>query len=282
VNRGKKIYLCAINNVLSGSCSEDCRFCSQSARYRADIDRYGFKSLDTVLHEASIAISNGAVGYCLVTAGRSLDDRKCEYLSRTAKELKKRFPSLWLIGCNGTADEESLRHLAESGIDSYNHNLESSEGYYPQICTTHSWSERYSTCEAVKRAGLMLCCGGIFGMGESRKDREELIEAIASLRPEAVPVNFFIPNPSLPIGERNIDSDEALRMIESVSRKVSPSILMVAGGRESLLSGREEEMYRAGCNSIVIGDYLTTRGEKAERDRAAIANLGYEIADSCS
>jgi len=278
----KEIFLCAINNVLSGSCREDCRFCTQSVRYGADIDRYSFKEPEQVLAEAAEARKTGALGYCLVTAGKGLDAKKTEYIASTAQLIKKKIPELKLIACNGTADREQLRYLKAHGIESYNHNLETSQRYYPEICSTHSWEERYATCEAVKEAGLSLCCGGIFGMGELDEDRESLLRSIASLKPDSVPLNFYLPNPALPIPERTIDRSGALEVIRKAAVLMpNLSILMVAGGREQLFGGAERTLFEAGANAIVIGNYLTTPGEAPDRDRQRIEAMGYSIAAQC-
>ena len=280
--KAKEIFLCAINNVLSGSCNEDCKFCTQSVRYRAEIERYSFKDPDQVVTEAKEARANGALGYCLVTAGKGLDDRRTDYVARLAARIRKEIPELRLIACNGTASREQLRYLKEHGIESYNHNLETSRRYYPEICTTHSWEERYATCEAVKAEGLSLCCGGIFGMGEELEDRESLLESIASLDPESVPLNFYIPNPALPIPERTIDRAGAVKVIRRAHERMSGlQILMVAGGREQLFGGHEGELFDAGVNAIVIGNYLTTKGEAPDRDRRRLEELGYRVATQC-
>ena len=279
----KSIYLCAINNIESGSCNEDCKFCTQSIRHRANIDRYSKKSIEQVVKEAKEAISAGAIGYCLVSAGKGLSDSMTEYVAKMAYTLKKHFPSLHIIACNGTATIEQLRHLKSSGVSSYNHNLETSREFYGKICTTHSWEERYATCQAVKSANLSLCSGGIFGMGESQSDRDSLIDSILSLSPEAVPINFFIPNPSLPIKKSDIDVKEALGIIKKIRGALSSdrAIVMVAGGREMLFSGIENEMFEAGANSIVIGNYLTTAGNEPQKDLTMLKNLGYSIAEVC-
>ena len=185
----KQIFLCAINNILSGTCKEDCKFCTQSVRYHADIERYNYKKIDQIVSEAKVAKSHGALGYCLVTAGKGLDDKKVDFVARAAEAIKSEVEGLNLIACNGTANIEQLRYLKEHGIDSYNHNLETSQRYYADICQTHTWSERYETCENVKSVGLALCCGGIFGMGERTEDRESLLQSIASLNPESTPLN---------------------------------------------------------------------------------------------
>ena len=278
----REIFLCAINNILSGTCLEDCKFCTQSVRYHADIERYNYKSIETIVDEAKQAKVNGALGYCLVTAGKGLDDKKVEFVARAAKAIKDKVENLNLIACNGTASKEQLRYLKEHGIDSYNHNLESSERYYSTICTTHTWEERYETCQNVKEVGLQLCTGGIFGMGEEQEDRDELLKAIVSLNPDSTPLNFYHPNRALPIKTRNVSREEALVIIKKARKLLGEEkLLMVAGGRELLFDGYEELMFEAGANSIVIGNYLTTPGDSPQKDRAMLERLGYTVATAC-
>lgn len=278
----KQIFLCAINNILSGTCQEDCKFCTQSVRYHANIERYNYKSIEQIVSEAILAKANGALGYCLVTAGKGLDDKKVDFVARAAQAIKAKVEGLNLIACNGTANKEQLIYLKEHGLDSYNHNLETSERYYAEICQTHAWSERYETCENVKSVGLALCSGGIFGMGEEKEDRDALLKAIASLSPESTPLNFYHPNPALPIKTRNIEFTEALEIIAQARKLLGENkLLMVAGGRELLFTQKEEAMFEAGANAIVIGDYLTTEGLAPNKDKDMLASLGYEVATSC-
>lgn len=278
----KQIFLCAINNILSGTCKEDCKFCTQSVRYHADIERYNYKKIDQIVSEAKLAKEYGALGYCLVTAGKGLDDKKVDFVARAAQAIKAEVDGINLIACNGTANKEQLTHLKEHGIDSYNHNLETSERYYADICQTHAWSERYTTCENVKSVGLALCSGGIFGMGETQEDRDDLLNAIASLQPESTPLNFYHPNPALPIKTRNIELAEALAIINKARALLGEDkLLMVAGGRELLFNGQENKMFEAGANAMVIGDYLTTAGLEPKKDQTMLEKLGYEVATSC-
>jgi len=278
----KQIFLCAINNILSGTCAEDCKFCTQSVRYHADIERYNYKDILQIVDEAKQAKSHGALGYCLVTAGKGLDDKKVDFVARAAIAIKKEVEGLNLIACNGTANKEQLTYLKEHGIDSYNHNLETSERYYANICQTHTWGERYETCENVKSVGLALCSGGIFGMGETVEDRDALLHSLASLSPESTPLNFYHPNPALPIKTRNIELTEAIEIIKKARILLGEDkLLMVAGGRELLFNGQENLMFEAGTNAIVIGNYLTTEGISTSSDKKMLNTLGYEVASSC-
>jgi len=276
-----KVFLCAISNISSGICKEDCKFCTQSVRYKAKIPRYKFKEISQIVQEAKRAKEVKAVGFCLVTAGKGLDEELLEFVTQAAKAVKKEVPQLSLIGCNGTATFEQLKELKKAGIEHYNHNLESAKSFYPNICTTHTWEERYQTCLNVKEAGLNLCTGGIFGLGESLEQEEELIQQIASLNPQSVPINFYHPNPSLPLPQKVISPSEALEIIRKVRKKLPQALIMVAGGRELVFKKEWPKIFEAGANSIVIGDYLTTKGEKPSLDLETLEKLGFEIASNC-
>lgn len=276
-----KIFLCAISNINSGTCNEDCKFCSQSVRYKADIERYIQKPIPDIVEEAKAAEAAGALGFCLVTAHKGLDDKTLQFVCETARAVGEAVPRLRLIACNGTATLEQLLTLKAAGIKAYNHNLETSRAFYPQICTTHGWEERYETCENVNKAGLKLITGGIFGLGESREDRISMLEALARLNPTSVPINFYHHNPALPLKPNPLSVDEALELI-TLARTMIPDAerIMVAGGRETMFGERQHEIFAAGANSIVIGNYLTTKGRDRNADLEMIRSLHLEIADS--
>ena len=276
-----KVYLCAISNISSGVCAEDCAFCTQSTKYKADIPRYKYKPIDAIVQEAKKAKDARAIGFCLVTAGKGIDEKILDFVCEAARAVKKEVPGISLIGCNGTASVEQLRELKRAGIDNYNHNLESAKSFYPNICTTHTWEERYQTCLNAKEAGLHLCTGGIFGMGESEDQEDELIEQIASLAPMSVPINFYHPNPVLPLPQRIVQPQKALAIIEKMRARLPEAMIMVAGGRELVFGESWPQILEAGANAIVIGDYLTTKGERPDKDLATLERLGYEIATSC-
>jgi len=186
-----------------------------------------------------------------------------------------------LIACNGIATVDQLKILKDAGINSYNHNLESSETFYNKICTTHSWESRYQTCLNVKEVGLSLCSGGIFGLGESKEERTAFIQSVKSLSPDTMPLNFYIQNPSLPLKAAPLSEKEALEIITEVRAALPNTRLMVAGGREITFTSKECDIFAAGADAIVIGDYLTTKGELPASDREMIERLGYEIATTC-
>ncbi|ATB70893.1 biotin synthase [Sulfurospirillum diekertiae] len=277
----KSIFLCAISNISSGSCAEDCGFCTQSARHHVDIARYKYKPVEQIVFEAKNAVNNGAIGFCLVTSGLGLDDKKLAFVCEAARAVKAELPDLNLIACNGIATVEQLKMLKDAGINSYNHNLESYETFYTKICTTHSWESRYQTCMNVKEVGLSLCSGGIFGLGESHEERTAFIQSVKSLSPDTMPLNFYIQNPALPLKAAPLSEKEALEIITEVRTALPNTRLMVAGGRETTFKSKECDIFAAGADAIVIGDYLTTKGELPASDREMIERLGYEIATTC-
>lgn len=276
-----KIFLCSICNINSGTCNEDCKFCTQSVRYKADIQRYKQKSIDNIVKEAKIAQESGALGFCLVTSDKGLDEKTLEFVCGIAKVLTKEAPKLRLIACNGTATLEQLLTLKEAGIKAYNHNLETSKEFYPNICTTHSWDERYETCKNVKEAGLALLCGGIFGLGESQADRVSMLESINELKPISVPINFYHHNEALELNPNPLSIDEAFKLIK-LARDIAGDAqrIMVAGGRELMFGQRQGEIFNHGANSIVIGNYLTTSGRDINQDLEMLRELNLEIAKS--
>ena len=275
----KKIFLCAISNINSGTCNEDCKFCSQSVKYKADIERYIQKPIEKIVEEAKAAQASGALGFCLVTAHKGIDDKVLKFVCDTARVLTKEVPKLRLIACNGTASLEQLLALKEAGIKAYNHNLETSRDFYKEVCTTHGWDERYETCQNVNKAGLKLITGGIFGMGETQEDRISMLESIKSLNPTSVPLNFYHHNPALPLKPNPLTTDEALELIRLAREIVSGAErIMVAGGRELMFGERQNEIFEAGANAIVIGNYLTTQGRDRQSDLEMIKALGFDVA----
>ena len=274
----KEIFLCAICNIESGTCNEDCKFCTQSVKYKADIQRYKKKAIEQIVEEAKRARANNANGFCLVTAGKGLNDKRLAFVCEAARAVKKENLGLILIACNGTASVEQLQTLKEAGVDAYNHNLETARDFYSQIVTTHTWDERYQTCKNVKEVGLRLVCGGIFGLGETQEQRVSMLESIASLEPMNVPLNFFHPNEALPLVENTVTREEAFELI-ALARKMVPSAMkiMVAGGRELMFGDEQYKIFEKGANAFVIGDYLTTAGRTPADDIAELEKQGIKV-----
>lgn len=278
----KKVFLCSIYSVSSGACGEDCAYCNQSVKYGKNAQIYRYKDKSEVLSEAQNLAKFGASGFCLVTSGKELTSKKCEYIAELAREIKARLPKMLLIACCGIADRESLAHLKQNGVDSYNHNLECAESYFPRICTTHSFESRFTTCQNALSAGLKLCSGGIYGVGESVAQRIELLRALRELNPHSSPINFYIPNASLPLANAIMSRDEALEVIIMARELLRDSILMLAGGREVVFGRNQREIFKYGIDAIVLGDYLTTHGEAPRKDIEMLSNYNLKIGNLIS
>ena len=277
----KTIMLCAICSVTQGNCAEDCAYCTQSAKAGADITKFKEKSVQQVVDEAKMAYKNHALGFCLVTSGARLNDKKTDYIASLARAVSKEVPNLMLIACNGMATYEQLCELKNAGVFSYNHNLETSREYFPKICTTHSWDERYQTNLDAKRAGLMLCTGGIYGVGESEADRVSFRASLKELEPFSSPINFFIKSDVLRLVQPPLSADEALKIVRETKRALPETRVMIAGGREKILGDRQYEIFENGADAIVIGDYLTAKGEKASKDIKELTKRGFGFASIC-
>ncbi|MCH5313902.1 MAG: biotin synthase [Helicobacter sp.] len=276
-----EIFLCSICNVSSGDCPEDCKYCTQSAHYGTEIQKYKNKPIDRILQEARALREYGALGFCLVTAGRSLESDKCEYIAKAANAIKEADLGLHIIACCGSADLDSLKYLKKNGVDSYNHNLETSKDFFPHICSTHTWLERFETCENTLKAELGLCSGGIFGLGESWGDRIELLKSLQILSPHSSPINFYIANDALPLPMQTLSKDEALECVVLAREFLPNARLMIAGGREVVFGDNQKPLFEAGINAVVLGDYLTTDGKAPKDDVAMIESYGYVAATSC-
>ena len=276
----KEIFLCSICNVTSGNCAEDCKYCTQSSHYHTNSPTYKNKPIDSILQEARSLKEYGALGFCLVTSGRGLDSKKCEYIAQAARAIKEADLGLHIIACCGRADLDSLKYLKANGVDSYNHNLETSKNFFPHICSTHTWTERFETCENALKAELGLCSGGIFGLGESWEDRIDMLKMLQILTPHSSPINFYIANPNLPIDVPKLSKEEALDCVALAREFLPKTRLMIAGGREHIFGEDQKSLFECGINAVVLGDYLTTKGEAPKKDVERILSYGYVAASS--
>ena len=269
------VSLCSIISARQGSCSEDCRFCSQSSRYKTEISNFPLIEKEKVAEavEKGKEYKSDCVG--VVTSGYSLEgsdnfDKICDDAYELSKEDGP--PVHTSIGM---ITSKMAEKLASSGVEMINHNLETSESYYPNICTTHSYKDRVDTIKVAKNAGLQVCSGGIFGVGESIDDRLDLAFKLKDLDVDTIPMNFLSPVKGTPLStENSLEPMEILKII-AVYRFILPGKgIKVAGGREENLRDVQSWMFYAGANSTMIGDYLTTRGKLPADDLQMIKDLG--------
>jgi len=276
--KGNKIHLCSIVNIKAGGCSENCRFCSQSAAYQTESPRYGLVDREPILAAADEVKTNGVTALGLVAAWRGLEEGPVlEEICRQLEELKqsgKARPdaSLGMISNQRVADR-----LKQSGLECYNHNLESSERFFPQVCTTHTYQERVQTIKHLKRAGIKICSGGILGMGETREDRCDLAFALKELGAHIVPINILNPITGTPFGgQAPLAPLEILKSIACFRLILPKQEIMVAGGRTVNLRDAQSLMFMAGASALMVGNYLTTLNQPVEKDLQMLKDLGLD------
>lgn len=276
--KGNKIHLCSIVNVKAGGCPEDCRFCAQSAAYETASPRHGLIDRETVLNAAAEAKANGVTALGLVAAWRGMNEGPAldEICSRL-EEMKQRGQarpdaSLGIISSQKVADR-----LRQAGLECYNHNLETSRRFFPQICTTHTYEDRVQTIKHLKQAGIKICSGGILGMGETREDRCDLAFALKELGAHIVPMNFLNPIAGTPFGEREpLPPLEILKSIACFRFILPRQEITVAGGRTVNLRDLQGLMFMAGASALMVGNYLTTPNQPVERDLQMLKDLGLD------
>lgn len=261
-------------NAKSGLCPEDCGYCSQSVISQAGVDRYSLQSAEVLLEGARQALEVKAHTYCIVISGRRPAATELNHLARAVREIKQKYP-LRICCCLGLLDDADVKQLQDAGVDRINHNLNTSEDYYGEICTTHTYQDRVDTLQAVKRGGISPCSGAIVGMGESDAQIVDLAFAIRALDVDSIPINFLIPIAGTPLAGVEYLTPQKCLAIVCLFRLVNPSKeIRIAGGREyHLRSLQPLGLYVA--DSLFIGDYLTTRGELPERDLQMIEDAGF-------
>lgn len=271
---GNEFNLCSIINVKSGRCSENCKFCAQSAHYKTGCDIYPLLRVDEVLEAAKKCDRNLVDRFSLVSSTKELRKRDIAEIKELYSTLSSQ-TTLHLCASFGLADEESLKELKKAGVKTYHHNLETSKGYFTNICTTHTFKERVSTIKAAKNAGLDVCSGGIFGLGESMSDRVDLAFTLKELEVSSVPINILSPIKGTPLQDREIlKEDEILRTI-AVFRFILPKVyLRLAGGRKALKQKLPLAL-NGGINSSITGDFLTTTGQSVKDDKMMIKKYGF-------
>ena len=272
---GNRVHLCAIINAKSGVCSENCAFCAQSRHHASSPPVYPLISVERALEAAERASSHGARCFSLVASGRSLTGRReRKSVLRIVEAIRAR-TDLEAAVSLGLLDPGFLRDLKNAGLSTLHHNLETAPGFYGAICTTHSFEERLETVLRAREAGLRVCSGGIFGLGESFRHRAELALLLKELEVERVPVNFLHAIPGTPLaGTKRMAPLEALHALAALRLLLPDREILVCGGREVVLRSLQPLVFLAGANGIMTGNYLTTAGQGAEQDRRMLEDLG--------
>jgi biotin synthase len=276
---GRKVELCAIVNAKSGRCPEDCSFCAQSAHHQTQIETYPLMDPSQILVRAREAEAMGARRFSIVTSGKALNEREftevIESLRRMQEETK-----LTLCASVGMLTQGRARQLKDAGLDRYHHNVETAFSFFPRICTTHRYEEDLDTLRAAKEAGLEVCSGGIFGLGESPEQRLELAYTLKEMAVDSVPLNFLNPIAGTPLAKAQPLTPLELLKFVALFRFILPDKeIRICGGREFGLRDLHPLIFWAGANGIMIGNYLTTRGRNHQADLQMIRDLGMEVVD---
>lgn len=278
---GNRVQLYFLMNAKSGLCPEDCTYCSQSKVSTAEIPKYNLLSRDKLLDGARMAAERQARTYCIVISARGPNEREMQAVTSIVPEIKRRH-DLKICACLGLLTPEQARQLKECGVDRVNHNLNTSDAFYGDICTTHTYQDRIDTLRAVRDAGMELCSGGIVGMGERDEDLIDMAVALRDLGVHSIPVNFLNPIDGTPLAGRwELNPRYCLKVL-AMFRLVNPDReIRIAGGRELHL-GSMQAMGLYAANSIFVGDYLTTKGQVPEADYQMIRDMGFDVTcDGC-
>lgn len=270
------VQLYYLKNAKSGLCPEDCSYCSQSKISEAPIERYAMLNAERLLDGARKAAESNSRTYCIVASGRGPTNREVDHVANVVRQIKDQY-GLHICCCLGLLEPEQALKLKAAGVDRVNHNLNTSERYHPEICTTHTFADRLKTLSICRDAGLELCAGMIVGMGEQQGDVVDVALKLSELNVESIPVNFLHAIDGTPLqSQHELDPRYCLKVL-CMFRLTNPSAeLRVAGGREvNLRSMQAMALYPA--NSMFVSDYLTTPGQKAEEDFRMIADLGFRI-----
>lgn len=270
---GHNLELCSIVNAKSGLCGEDCKFCAQSSRHSANISTYSLIEKEKIIEAAQKAKEIGAEKFGIVTSGNRLTKKELEEIARAISEIRKKIDII-VCASLGSLKKKEIKILKEAGLTRYHHNIETSPNFYPQIVSTHKFKERIDTIKAAKEAGLEVCSGGIIGMGETWQDRIDMAYLLKKLNVDSIPINFLVPIKGTSLESvEPISCNDAIRAICIFRIILRNKIIKIAAGREAVLKDFQGLGFMAGANGMLIGGYLTIKGQDIEEDYELIKEI---------
>ncbi len=274
---GNRFHLCSIINAKSGNCSEDCRFCAQSARHHTGVDTYSVISEEEALEIAQDNDIHGVDRLSLVTSGRKLSEDTTAELAELYKLIESA-ATMHFCASAGLLDAVTAQRLVEAGVSRYHCNLEANKDFFPKVCTTHTWEQKVDTLDIARKAGMTLCSGGILGMGEAAEDRLALAFELRQLAVKSIPINILTPIEGTPLGELvPLSSEEVLTAI-ALFRFINPdAVIRIAGGRQQL-GDDQYKCFQSGANGAIVGNYLTTTGSTIADDIKTLSTMGFTFA----
>ncbi len=274
----KRFDFCSIINARSGRCSENCKWCAQSAHWRTGCETYGWVGADACVKAAKEAAANGADRIGIVTSGRDLSHEDVENVCAALKAMRSAAPGICLCASLGLLSEENLKRLKAAGLQRVHCNLETAPSLFPSLCTTHTAADKLATIHAAKRLGFQICCGGIIGMGETDEQLVEFAFALKEIAPDSIPVNVLHPIAGTPLAGKGVLDPE--RVVDSVAvlRLVNPSTpLRFAGGRRDMTDETAAKCIYVGMSAGIAGPLLTTPGADFDDDRELALRAGYAV-----
>ena len=273
-----EVEFCSLVNARSGKCSQNCKYCAQSSHYRTDIEEYPLISNEEVIKAALEAKNNGVIRFAVVTSGKSPDEENFDKVLSFIDELNK-LDGIRSCASIGILTEEQAKELAKHGLKRVHHNINTSESYYSEICTTHSWKDRLNTCKLVKKYGMELCCGVILGMGETVEQRIEMALELKEIEPESIPINILMPIAKTPFENyhNKIDDENILRTLAIFKITNPNAIIRFCGGRMRLSDENQELALKTCVEGILTGNYLTTTGKSPQDDIKTLAKLNKRL-----
>ena len=272
---GKEFHLCTVLNAKSGGCTENCKYCAQSLHYRTRVDSYPLKAESEILKEALENARRGAERFSVVTSGRGLTDEEVERLRNVLRQIRRQ-SSIGLCASLGLLTQSQLSRLKEAGLTRYHNNLETSRRFFPQVCTTHTYDDKIRVMEALRRAGLEICSGGIIGLGESMEDRLDLALELRRQGVLYIPVNILNPIPGTPLEKNPPLALEEIRRTVALFRFTLPQAAICLAGGRSLLADHGRSIFQSGANAAISGNLLTTCGIDIDDDLKTLSELGFE------
>lgn len=266
-------------NAKSGNCSEDCIFCTQSSISSAKIEKYNFKSSEEIINASQNLSLTQISRFGIVTSGKRPLKKDVDEFKKALLIQKGKNPTL--CASFGIADYQTLKELKKSGLERYHHNLETSESFFTNVCTTHSFSKRVETVKNAKKAGLKVCCGGLLGLGETDEQIVEFALSLKELDPDSVPVNFLAPTKGTKVfGFNHLTPFKSLLIVALLRLVLPDKEIIICGGRKENLKSLFPFVFHAGASNLMTGDYLTTAGEEMENDLELLRELGFNPLDS--
>ena len=272
------VEFCSLINARSGKCSQNCKYCAQSSYYRTHIESYPLVDIEKVRTSALEAKSHKASRFAIVTSGKTPDESDFDKILEMIDEVNK-IKGLKSCASIGILNEQQAKKLAERGLKRFHHNINTAKSYYPEICTTHSWNDRFNTCRLVKKYGMELCCGVILGMGETVEQRIEMALELRDIQPDSIPINILMPIVETPFENYydKIDEENILRTLAIFKIANPNSILRLCGGRMRLSEDNQKKALKTCIEGIMTGNYLTTAGKSPEQDINTVLELGKNI-----